>query len=294
MHLHGIGPAFFAPLSRTLGFVTVVTHHAQDYRRPKWGIAGRLLLKAGEFAAACSAHAVICVSDALRNQFLSIHSWAARRTHVIRNAGGLTDANLPNESPVLGELGLAARGYILAVGRLEATKAFDQLIQAFQQARLADRKLVIVGSDAGNDACARNLRQHASDKIIFAGFQTGDALRRLYEEALLFVHPSSMEGYGLVIAEALSTGIPVIVSDIAVHREFGLDERCYFEPGNVEVLATLLRAPDYDVYRSPEARALLAKDSWDRVAREHLALISLLLPDQTKAATLRVESSDGS
>src|SRR5690606_12997030 len=37
LHLHAIGPGFLAPLARALGLRVVVTHHAEDYRREKWG-----------------------------------------------------------------------------------------------------------------------------------------------------------------------------------------------------------------------------------------------------------------
>lgn len=276
VHLHGIGVGFFAPLARLLGFVTVVTHHAQDYQRPKWDRRGRLFLQLGERFSASAADAVICVSEALRDSFLALYPRAASRTHVIRHAGGLADANRPNSSPVLEELGLLPGNYIVAVGRLEGTKGFDELVRAFSKARLGERKLVIVGAAAGNFDYAATIKEWASSRVIFAAFQAGDALRKLYEEAALFVHASHMEGYGLVVAEALSTGIPVIASDIPPHREFGLRDRCYFPPGDVEMLAGMLRAEDYSAYLSPGAIAHVRADSWDRVAREHLALLLAL------------------
>jgi len=48
VHLHAIGPGFFAPLARLLGFRVLATHHATDYDRPKWGRFGRWFLKTGE------------------------------------------------------------------------------------------------------------------------------------------------------------------------------------------------------------------------------------------------------
>lgn len=278
IHLHGIGPGFFAPLARALAFVTVVTHHAQDYRRPKWGRKGRLFLRWGELFTAGTANAVVCVSKALQGEFLKAYPWAARRTLVIRNAGALPDAGRPNQSKVLETHGLKPQGYILAVGRLDATKAFDELIEAFSQLRKRGRKkLVIAGSDAGNDEHAAMLRGLVSEDILFVGYQSGDDLRRLYEQAALFVHPSHMEGYGLVVAEALSAGAPVIASDIPPHREFALREPCYFPAGDVDALARLLAVRDYSAYLSPEAIANERSDSWDRVAGDHLDLFRKLV-----------------
>jgi len=272
LHLHGIGPAFFTPLGRLLGLRAVVTHHAQDYLRPKWSGKARAFLRWGERSAARSANAIICVSVALFDRFTTLYPRAKSRSCVIRNANTIEDLGLPNASPILEDLGVEPGGYVLAVGRLEATKAFDDLVAAFRRAEHDELKLVIVGSDIGDEDYARELRSHAGPNIIFAGFQSGDALRRLYEEASLFVHPSHMEGYGLVVAEALAADLPLLLSDIPPHREFGLPEPCYFEVGNVEALAAKLRQFSFDAYIAEDASAAQRRNGWAAAARRHLEL----------------------
>ena len=51
--------------------------------------------------------------------------------------------------------------------------------------------------------------------IHFLGFVTRDALASLYQKSDVFVFPTLGEGYGMVILEALSCGVPCIVSDLA-------------------------------------------------------------------------------
>lgn len=274
VHLHGIGPGFFAPVAKLLGFRVVVTHHAQDYLRPKWSASGRLFLTLGERFTAFAADRIVCVSAALAREFLNLYPRAATRTLVIPNASALPPPG-PAE-PGLAELGLTQRGYVLAVGRLEATKRFDELIAAFRMAGLGAMKLVILGSGIGNEDYAAELRRAASERVVFAGFQRGAALRWLYDNAAVFVHPSGMEGFGLVISEALEAGLPVILSDIPPHREFGLPDACYFPSGDVPALVTMLSAPSFDRYRAPAASERQRGDSWDRVARAHLALFRAL------------------
>jgi glycosyltransferase involved in cell wall biosynthesis len=48
LHLHAVGPGVLAPIARACGLRVVVTHHAADYRREKWGPLARFLLRAGE------------------------------------------------------------------------------------------------------------------------------------------------------------------------------------------------------------------------------------------------------
>jgi glycosyltransferase involved in cell wall biosynthesis len=277
LHLHGIGPGFFTPVARSLGLRTVVTHHARDYLRPKWGRRGRLFLRLGEAFTARAANRIICVSKALRDEFVAAFPAGRARARIIRNASAISAPNPPCVDDILDRLGLRREGYILAVGRLDAAKAFDDLIAAFKRARTG-LKLAIVGSEIGNEAHAAQLWKERSDDIIFTGFQSGETLAALYRGAALFVHPSKLEGYGLVIAEALAADRPLLISDIGPHLEFGLAAQCYFPAGNIEVLAAKLAGVKYDQYRAPEAAAALGQLSWDEIAAQHLELYRELLP----------------
>ena len=75
VHLHGIGPGFFSPLSRLLGFKTIVTHHAADYKRPKWRWHGKLILKLGELLTVIFAHKIICVSSSVLKELNQKYSF---------------------------------------------------------------------------------------------------------------------------------------------------------------------------------------------------------------------------
>jgi glycosyltransferase involved in cell wall biosynthesis len=271
LHLHGIGPGFFSPLARLLGIPTVVTHHARDYLRPKWSLRGQTFLRLGERFTARFANAVVCVSKALHSEFVHAYPEARGRARVIPNASALTGPVPPDIAPFLVPLGLVAGKYILAVGRLDAAKSFDDLIAAFKQGR-PNAKLVIAGSEIGNEAHAAELWKHRSDDIIFTGFQSGEALASLYRGAALFVHPSRLEGYGLVIAEALTLDLPLIVSDIPPHLEFELPEQCYFPAGDVAALAVKLGAGDYGQYRAPRAAEIQQRKDWNDIAAQHLLL----------------------
>jgi glycosyltransferase involved in cell wall biosynthesis len=273
VHIHGIGPAFFTPLARLLGFRVIVTHHAPDYERPKWSRRGRAFLKIGERMAGYFANRVICVSHAQLTAFLQKVPVAARRSLVIRHAGGVEHIDQPDTSDILDKLRVTPGKYLLAVGRLEATKGFHDLVQAFERADLGDTKLVIVGSEAGNLEYATRLRESASERIVFAGYRSGAELLRLYRDAALFVHPSYMEGFSLVVSEALAVGTPMLVSDIPPHREFGLERACYVPAGEIDALVEALRAPDFEVYRSPAARRRQQMTNWTTVAQQHIEVI---------------------
>jgi len=134
--------------------------------------------------------------------------------------------------------------YVLHVSRLVPEKRHEDLLQAFQVARLAGWKVAIVGaSDHPDEYVRRVLAQiQQTPGAIAVGFQSGDALGELYSNAGMFVLPSSHEGLPIALLEALSYGLPSIASAIPANLEVGLPSNCYFPVGNLDVLSACMHA----------------------------------------------------
>ena len=64
-----------------------------------------------------------------------------------------------------------------------------------------------------------------------------DKVERLYQESNIFVFPSLVESFGHPLVEAMASGLPVIASDIPIHREVCGDAAIYFDPLNENDLA---------------------------------------------------------
>lgn len=108
----------------------------------------------------------------------------------------------------------SARRRFISCGRLVFDKGFEEVIQAFAQVAptLPEWDLVIVGEGPADQA----LRALASsiglaDRVIFTGHT--DQAHRYYEASDIFVYCSPKEGFGMVIAEAQASGLPVICFD---------------------------------------------------------------------------------
>lgn len=168
VHLHAIGPGFFAPLARLLGFRVLATHHAADYDRPKWGRFGRWFLKTGESMIARFANDVVCVSGAIEAGLAAEYPARKDRYVTIRNGVPPATASVASDN-ILEQLGVNPRGYVLAVGRPDATKGFHELVQAFRKAAPEGLKLVIAGGGPEGDRYAAELATQASPDIILAG-----------------------------------------------------------------------------------------------------------------------------
>ena len=202
---------------------------------------------------------------------------AALKLTVIPHGVRLADAAPEGDEKRLSALGLLPGQYILSVGRLEHTKRVEDVVAARVRLGSEALPLVIVGASIGNDHYERFLRSIAGPSVMFVGFQSGAMLTTLYRRAALLVHASAMEGFGLVVLEALDSGAAVATSDISVHREFGLPATQYFPTGDVDQIARLIAATSPRHAPWPPAAEIARRYSLARSVGAHAALFRDLL-----------------
>ena len=106
---------------------------------------------------------------------------------------------------------------LLAVGRLEANKGFQVLIEAL--ARLSGMSgartchLVFVGDGPRRTALERQVQEAGlGDQVHFVGRLPDDVVQQWYADATLFVHPTLYEGSSLVTLEAMANRCAVVAS----------------------------------------------------------------------------------
>lgn len=266
LHIHAIGPALLTPLARAFGLRVIVTHHGDDYNRAKWGSFAKAMLRLGERAALTWANQIIAVAPTLAERLKSRYPKRADAIHYIPNGTPELEQDRSAQQ-VLRDFGLEPKRFILAVGRLVPEKGFDTLINAFRRSR-TDRELVIVGSDVHGSAFATMLRSQASDSVRFLGVQQRSVLRALYDQADLFVLPSTHEGLPISALEAASCGTPMLLSDIRPNRDLGLGEANYFPVGDEAALAERLRRPGGEY--SYDSDAIRRSFDWQNIAEQTL------------------------
>jgi glycosyltransferase involved in cell wall biosynthesis len=118
--------------------------------------------------------------------------------------------------------------FILAVGHFEARKNYSSLIKALEILHASDSKInfVIVGNDSGEMNSIIKMSESLGLKNyvkILSGI-TDIELKIIYKKAKLFVFPSSYEGFGIPILEAMYAKIPLVLSNIPVFREIAGDQ----------------------------------------------------------------------
>jgi glycosyltransferase involved in cell wall biosynthesis len=111
-----------------------------------------------------------------------------------------------------------------------------------------------------------------NDRIILTGYITGGPLNQVYTYARLFVLPSYHEGLPITLLEAMSYGLPVLVSDIPANKEVGLLPDRYFRCGDVEDLTekmiALLQRDLLEEERQRMQKQVAEKYNWDRIAEQ--------------------------
>lgn len=102
---------------------------------------------------------------------------------------------------------------ILFVGRLVDWKTVDIVIDAIAQCKNTNIKLNIVGDGPERIALEKRAAEKCDGKVIFYGQVPYSEVNRHYDEADIFVLPSVRECGGAVVLEAMSRGLPVIVTN---------------------------------------------------------------------------------
>jgi glycosyltransferase involved in cell wall biosynthesis len=109
------------------------------------------------------------------------------------------------------------------------------------------------------------------------GRVTDCELVELLASASCLFSPSMYEGFGLPVAEAMHLGVPVVISDLPVHRELAGGAGIFFSPASTEdavsALAAALSGGQATLERSRQLLARAERFRWDRCSSEYASLM---------------------
>jgi len=179
---------------------------------------------------------------------------------------------------------------VLFVGRLARKKGVEYLIRAFPDvlARHPDARLLVVGDGpCRGELEALSSQMRLEDRVRFAGAQPPASLPRFYRSSRLFVGPSVVtrsgdtEAFGLVFAEAMAAGCPVVgtavggIPEVVISGRTGL----VVEPKSPAALASainrLLDSPaEAGRMGALGRRWVRRKFDWRQVAQRYANLLA--------------------
>lgn len=225
---------------------------------------------------------VIAVSKLTRHVINSRYGVAPEKVQVVYNA---IDADPSPGGPLGSPPGVERDGRnVLFLGRITMQKGPEYFLAAARRVleAMGDVRFIMAGS---GDRMGRTMDLAAKlglrERVIFTGFLRGAEVDRVFRMADLFVMPSVSEPFGLVALEAISHGVPVIVSNQSGVAEI-LDHALKVNFWDVEDMAgkiiAVLREPSLRAALRADAWQELSKLSWDESARRCLRVYEALVP----------------
>lgn len=141
---------------------------------------------------------------------------------------------------------LQGRRLLLFLGRIHPKKGCDLLVNAFAEIAGQDPEvnLVMAGPDPKNWRVELEHSLQAkglASRVHWTGMLTGDAKWGAFYASEVFVLPSHQENFGIAVAEALSCGVPVLLSNkVNIAAEIAVDGAGLMEPDTAEGTRNLL------------------------------------------------------
>jgi glycosyltransferase involved in cell wall biosynthesis len=248
--------------------IPVATHvDGLEWRRAKWGGAGRRYYRAAEALA-------VRWSDALIADAVGIADYYRREFDVPTT---LLTYGAPLIAPGcdrLAELGLEPGGYHLVVARFEPENHVDVIVDGYRRST-ATKPLVVVGSAPYADEYTARVHELADDRVRFLGGVWDQVqLDQLYAHSFTYLHGHSVGGTNPSLLRAIGAGAAVLAFDVDFNREVTAESGRYFR--NATDVAALVDAAELDpqgvALAGLRARELATRYDWDDVAVGYEAL----------------------
>ena len=273
--------SFPAPIRRSMLRCPVVVslHNLQPYDEPgSFGFPVGFFNKV--FLQRClnDVDCVSCVSEATRSKFNAhFPQLAHRKSVVIHNCITIdsSDPIAPAGEPGRFALMVARHGATKNIGL--ALKVFEELLRR----KTIDKQTTLVlvgGSGPETAAILAFIEQRALERSIkLIESVTDGELRWLYANCEFLLAPSSMEGFGLPVAEGLMCGSRIVCSDIPAFREIG-GNTCHYFDLHAESDSSAMIAAVCSALKEPARPATrLERFSLEHIASEYTTLYMQLL-----------------
>ena len=227
-----------------------------EWRRAKWSLPARWLLRALEYVAVSVADIVISDNAAIRSHITSAYG---RESLVITYGGDHVSATTAAGSEI-------ASDYFISVARIEPENNPHLILDAFER---SGSRLIFYGNWNISVYSQRLYAQYAKLENIELRPATynSEELLQIRSNAIAYVHGHSAGGTNPVLVEAIHLGRPIIAFDCAFNRETLGQLGDYFRSG--EELAALVSKEVRSDYC--EQLVNMAKDrySWKRIAEQY-------------------------
>jgi glycosyltransferase involved in cell wall biosynthesis len=256
-------PGFLPPLRSSLPVVVTVHDlaHRHFYTRLHSAYYGTVLK---HLYRRC--HAVICVSDFTRREFLEWTGMSPDRVFTVYNS-------VPREFFTQGESFGLPHPYVFYPGNRRPYKNLRRLLAAYANSSLPRAGIHMVFTGEADEGLQRVARETGVEESVhFVGDVSYRDIVRLYHGATVVAFISMYEGFGLPILEAMASGVPVLTSNVAAMPEIAGGAALLVDPTCAEEITAGLESLSFDQDVRQRlihlGRIQAARFDWDRSARQ--------------------------
>lgn len=191
---------------------------------------------------------IISVSETTKNDVFNIFGY---NSYIIPEGINLLEGY---DDSILKKHNITPNNYFFYVGNSRPHKNLDFLCETFISSN-TNSSLVLCGNSKG-------LKKINNSKIIYLDYVSDEELSALYKNCKAFIFPSTYEGFGLPILEALNNGAKVISSSAGALKEFSKSAIMYFDPYNKAELCNLIETIDEINIDYDEIKKILDFYTW--------------------------------
>jgi glycosyltransferase involved in cell wall biosynthesis len=215
-----------------LNIKKVVTIHDVIFMRyPQWYNAIDRAIYTWKTRRACeAAGTIIAISRQTKNDLIEFLKVPEQKIKVVYQS---CDEAYTRETAAPVTSVLLPEKYLLYVGTIEPRKNLMSIAKALKvlKNKIQIPLLVIGKSTPYKKQVQQYLQNHGiTDKMIFAENIPLEQMPAIYRGASLFIYPSTFEGFGIPIIEALYSRVPVITGTGSCFSEAGGADSCYINP----------------------------------------------------------------
>jgi mannosyltransferase len=250
----------------------VVTVHDFIYERTMRGARAWVHRMQKARTVSNGAH-IICVSNSTRNDLFQYHPTVdPDRVHVVHH--GVDEVFRSRDEPYL-----AATNNVLFVGERAGYKNFNAVAHALGQ--IPGLRLTIVGKPLSSSE-KRLLSSVLPGRYASYCNVADEQLAEKYREAVALVYPSTWEGFGLPVLEALACGCPVIatkrssIPEVAGDAAFLLDD---LSPTDIADALRHVRQPTLRTSLQVAGYRQSRRFSWQKSVEQHVAVYERALSE---------------
>jgi glycosyltransferase involved in cell wall biosynthesis len=231
---------------------------------------------------------IVTVSHFSKERISEVLNIPRSKIEVVWN--GVSESFKPASRPAIesatASLGLAGRPYFATLSTIEPRKNLKLVMQAWALAKPSlppDMVLLVIGS-IGSEAVFGTPAMHewvGTEGVFFSGYVTEEMLPPLLSGAHGVLYPSTYEGFGLPVLEAMACGVPAVTTRLTSLPEVGGEAALYVDAEDprdlAKMLINLVSSENLRCERSAMGLARARLFTWDQAAAKMDAIFAKYL-----------------